>query len=275
MSGVPIASEPVLKALSYLVAVADATDAPSRAAVDAYALLPFPQSAREKFWSGRSRESLLTSAMFHHEHSDDSTTDYLVASGMASHSPREGVRVADVGRAFLAGAAKLLDAAQTDAVVEVVGHLDDPVTNARALIEIAKLEEPLLIDPYLPASALFDLLGHAEVRRVLAADPLPGRKIAGQTRDERRRDLGIVLSAYPDAEVRLVEAEAKLLHDRLALPKAGAGLMIGASLGGAQLTVVSHLSEYTTGLLRAHYEDVWKGADPIAVVDSLDGSASG
>ena len=91
---------------------------------------------------------------------------------------------------------KLVDSVQADEVVEVVGHLDDPVTNARALIEVAKLEEPLLIDPYLPASALFDLFGHAEVRRVLAADPLPGRKIAGQTRDERRRDLGIVPVSY-------------------------------------------------------------------------------
>lgn len=154
MSGVQIASEAVLKALGYLVAVADANDAPSRAEVDAYALLPFPQSAREKFWSGRPRDSVLTSAMFHHEHSDDSTTDYLVASGMAVHSPREGVRITDVGRAFLAGAAKLVDSVQADEVVEVVGHLDDPVTNARALIEVAKLEEPLLIDPYLPASAL-------------------------------------------------------------------------------------------------------------------------
>jgi hypothetical protein len=264
---VPVASDAVLKALGFLAAVAGAGEAPSRAAVDAYALMPFPQSGREKFWSGRPRESPLSAAMFQYEYSDDSTTDYLVASGLASSSPRDGVRITDIGRAFLAGAPRLANSDQKDAVLEVVGHLDDPVTNARVLIEVAKLDEPLFIDPYLPASALFDVLGHAEVRRVLAADPFSGRKIAGQTREERRRDFGIVLSAHPDAEVRLVDAEAKLLHDRLALPRTGSGLMVGASLGGAQLTVVSHLSETTTDLLRAHYEEVWSGADPIAAVD--------
>ena len=154
---------------------------------------------------------------FQYEYSDDSTTDYLVASGLASSSPRDGVRITDIGRVFLAGAPRLANSDQKDAVLEVVGHLDDPVTNARVLIEVAKLDEPLFIDPYLPASALFDVLGHAEVRRVLAADPFSGRKIAGQTREERRRDFGIVLSALhvPPASAQKLRSQNDSLNASL------------------------------------------------------------
>jgi hypothetical protein len=61
----------------------------------------------------------------------------------------------------------------------------------------------------------------------------------------------------------------KELHDRYVLPASGVGLMIGTSLGGSQLTVITHLSEDTTQILRDHYEGLWAQGNVLAPIRRL------
>lgn len=100
---VPITSEPLLKALAYLIAVADNSGvAPTRAQVDAYALAEYPRSRWDKSLSGVSRYSGLMRSAIAYGHEDDSTTDYLVATGLAA-SNRQGVHITELGRAYFVG----------------------------------------------------------------------------------------------------------------------------------------------------------------------------
>ncbi len=193
--------------------------------------------------------------------------EYLLRTGMAEDEERnEELSITPVGLAFLRGLEKLESSGTPgESVLEVVGRLEDPITYSKLLTEIDKQADALVIDPYLPSGDMLTLIELPSVRRVLTRDI----SIKGQKQEERKRHLAIALGARPDVELRFLDKAIKELHDRYVLPSQGEGLMIGTSLGGTQLTVVTHLSADSTDVLRQHYEKVWEQATPLAPIARL------
>jgi hypothetical protein len=193
-------------------------------------------------------------------------SDYLLQTGLAIEHGG-GLKLTKVGAALRTGVERYASHGSSDQeVLEVVGRLDDPITYARLLTEIDKQQRALVIDPYLPSGDLLTLIELASVERVLTRDI----GTHGQGREERKRHLAIALGARPEVQLRFLPPEVKELHDRLVLPRSeGAGLMIGTSLGGSQVTVISHLSEDTTSVLRGHYEALWVQGEPLEPIERI------
>lgn len=190
-----------------------------------------------------------------------SVATYLLATGMAVEHGG-GLRLSKVGRAFETGAERYSRSDTADGgKLEVVGRLEDPVVYARLLTEIDKLPESLVVDPYLPPADLLALLELPSVNRVLTKDA----SIKGQKQEDRRRHLAIGLGSRPEVELRFLPAEMRELHDRHVLAGSGdeGGLTIGTSLGGSQMTVITHLGVETTQVLRSHYDSLWERALPL------------
>lgn len=264
----PLTSPAVLRALGYLILVNDNGVKPSATQLDVYALAHFSLSARDKFFRDEPRRSALMDGAIAWDYGDDSTTGYLVATGMA-HDEGDGIQVTELGRAFYAGAINAsFPEARNEDVIEVVGRLEDPGTYARLLTEIDRLGEALLVDPYLPSQDLFALLSLPGITRVLTKDT----RVAGEQRDDRRRRLAVALGSQDRAELRFVESSVRELHDRYVIPADGSALMIGTSLGGTQVTVTTRLSLDTTELLRTHYEALWGAAEALPPIQRPDAS---
>lgn len=206
---------------------------------------------------------------------------YLVDAGLARrHGSTDGVEISAIGLGVLAAE----DAGDHDtagrfdasAPVEVVGRLTDAVVYAKLLIEINKLNEALLVDPYLLPSDLLQIVRLGNVKKVLTTDQSAG----GISRAKRKGQLAIALGAAAEsAELRFSATDKTELHDRVVLPISGQGIMIGTSLGGTQVTVITHLSEDNTVLLRKHYLPIFQAGenlDPVvrAPLAELDDGAT-
>lgn len=267
----PLTSPTTLRALGYLIVVNDNGVRPSAAQLDVYALARFPLSAREKFFRDEPRRSALIDGAIAWDYEDDSTTGYLLVTGMADDEG-DGIQVTALRRAFYSGALTAADTgARAAEVIEVVGRLEDPVVYARLLTEIDRLGESLLVDPYLPSQDLFALLSLPGITQVLTRDT----GISGEQRDDRRRRLAVALGSQSRGELRLLDPSIRELHDRYVIPTVGSALMIGTSLGGTQVTVTTQLSEDTTALLRSHYGAIWSVARSLAPIQRPDQSAEG
>lgn len=150
--------------------------------------------------------------------------------------------------------------------VEVVGRMTDPAFYSRLLTRIDDVQQALIIDPYLHPDDLMTLLEIPSVQRVLTkrARMTPPRPM---DIDDRTRKLGFAIGSRSDVELRLAAPGTNELHDRLVLPReAGAGVLIGTSLGGTQMTVVTHLSVEATSALRAHFEAIWDSGEQVMPV---------
>lgn len=210
---------------------------------------------------------------------DPTVTAYLARVGFTVQT-RDGLSLTRTGFAFARGLAQMDRMAQTpdadSAPIEVVGRLDDAFTYARLLAQIDAIDEAFIIDPYLAPPELSSLLQLPRVRRVLTKRaPVTGRRKL--TADDRTTQLQIHLGANPAVELRLLPPEKRELHDRLVLPPHGPGLIIGTSLGGSQLTVVTSLGEDSTAQLRAHYDELWsesEAVEPIARPEAEEVSAT-
>lgn len=244
--------ENVLRALELIALVNPREVFPSREVVDA-----FVATAPPNVWSlavgvakGLSRPA------------PGHVAAYLVDTGLAiDHGG--GLKLTKVGAALREGLQREEGrVGHEQPLLEVVGRLQDPVVYAKLLTEIDKLENVMVVDPYLPSEDLLALLGLPAVNRVLSRDT----HIRGQAQEDRRRRLQIAIGARPDVELRFQSPGARELHDRVVLPETGPGLMMGTSLGGAQMTVITHLSDDTTVVLREHYEQLWVESEQVAPI---------
>lgn len=190
------------------------------------------------------------------------TTNYLVDARLLRNA-RSSLLVTAAGEALIRAAEPKRGQPSGGAVMEVVGRLNDPFAYAELLTRIDDVADAMVIDPYLPPADLAVLLQLGSVRRVLTND----QKAAGLEKADREQKLRIALGARPGVELRLAPAKGNTLHDRLVLPRSGGeGMLLGASLGGSQLTVATRLSTEATSALRAHYDAVWRDgvrAEPI------------
>lgn len=182
------------------------------------------------------------------------TTEYLVDARLLRNA-RFTLIVTAAGEALIRATEPEGGQASDGAVVEVVGRLSDPFAYAQLLTRIDDVADAMVIDPYLPPADLAVLLQLGSVRRVLTND----QNAAGLSKADRGQKLRIALGARPGVELRFAPAKGNTLHDRLVLPRLGGeGMLLGASLGGSQLTVATRLSAESTSVLRAHYEVVWR-----------------
>lgn len=161
------------------------------------------------------------------------------------------VSITDAGAALVRAALNTREGPQ---VLEVVGRMDDPFMYAELLTRIDEMDSPMVIDPYLQPDDLRTLLRISGVGRVLTSES--ARR--NQTKEERTRKLGIALGVQAQVPLRIANPESKELHDRLVIPQSGEALIMGTSLGGTQLTVMTKVSVETTAVLREHYEQVWR-----------------
>lgn len=146
------------------------------------------------------------------------------------------------------------------APLEVVGRMTDPFVYAELLTRIDDVEASMLIDPYLHPRDLTALLKLSEVRRVLTLNT----QIKGMSREERTQKHRISLGARPEVELRFASDESRELHDRMIIPSGdGESLMVGTSLGGTQLTVITRVGAGPTAALRAHYDSIWDAGGPV------------
>lgn len=193
---------------------------------------------------------------------DRTVTDYLTRVGFAEQGLGT-ISLTATGMAF-ARALEQPDGKVGDesALIEVIGRLEDPFTYAALLTQVDSREHALVVDPFLPAPELSSLLRLPRVERVLTRRThLSGKR--KQDADTRNTHLQIALGANPSVELRLLPNEVRELHDRLVLPASGPGLVIGTSLGGSHLTVITSLGEDTTRELRTYYDSLWDQAVPL------------
>ncbi len=267
----PLASDVVLRGLRYL-AVVNASDVfPTGDQVDAFVYTEVPRVPTDLFETATTSVSL---AAFLSQFDRKSVAEYLMTTGMAAEHGG-GLRLTKVGRAFEIGVERhSSQGIHAEGKLEVVGRLEDPIVYAKLLTEIDKLSNSLVVDPYLPPADLFALLELPNVTRVLTKDA----SIKGQNEGDRRRHLAIALGSRPEMAVRFLPTRMRELHDRLVLPGGDqGGLSIGTSLGGSQVTVITHLGIESTQVLRAHYDALWDQAvplEPIARIGQGDESAT-
>lgn len=183
----------------------------------------------------------------------------LVALGLAEVA-LGGLQPSARAEAFLARVdrdqQRLLQDGMQGSGAAIVGVPNEPLVYASILTELARLDDVLFVDPYLAADDLVVLQQLDTIGRVLT-----GSKLVHDRREQgnRRALLAIAVGKKPGLEVRT----SREIHDRYAIPRSGAGLMLGASLGSAKMTTVIRLSDEVTATLRAHLEGVWIGADPV------------
>lgn len=183
------------------------------------------------------------------------TIEYLLDAGVFSQD-RAGVLLTPVGQVIY-NAALAADGPVRGTPIEVVGRLNDPFTYAELLTRVNDVQDAMVVDPYLPPDDLRALLRLDNIRRVLTLD----QRAAGLDRDDRRTKLGIALGARPDVQLRFARSVDRELHDRLMLPSGqGEAMILGTSLGGTQLTVITRLGAAATDVLRNHYESVWEAS---------------
>jgi len=181
------------------------------------------------------------------------TAAYLIDARLLVRR-RSGVTLTPAGRAVLASASG-------SDTVEVTGRMTDPFFYAEVLERIDGVPNSMIVDPYIHPDDVGTLLRLPGVRRILTRGDAP---VAKMNPGERRRLLPIVMSANPAVQLRYAANGSEDLHDRLVLPAApGPGVALGTTLGARHFTVVTGLSEHATGLLRRHYETVWKHASTV------------
>lgn len=141
----------------------------------------------------------------------------------------------------------------------IIGVPSEPLTYAGILSALAGLDDVLFVDPYLAAIDLEALQKVGTVSRALTGSRLV------RDRDERG-DRATLLAISAGRDPRLAVRVSAEIHDRYAIPSSGAGLMLGASLGGTKTTTILELSAEATQLVRANHERLWDSAQPISPI---------
>ncbi|WP_146244676.1 hypothetical protein [Curtobacterium sp. MCPF17_018] len=187
--------------------------------------------------------------------------DDLVALGLA-RTALGGYTPTDAGRRALAN----IDAAAEAAArrtpdsdpVAVIGVAREPVFYSAVLTQLIDLPDVLIVDPYLGADDVRVLARITSVSRVLTG-PRPVKDRNEKSPESRLQHLALAVGTRPDLKVRLTTT----IHDRYMLPSEGAGLMLGASLGGSKVTTAIELSEDATADHRGTFDTIWADAEPV------------
>lgn len=194
--------------------------------------------------------------------------DDLVALGLAK-SARGGYAPTDAGLRALANIDAATEAAARRTLdsdpVAVIGVAREPVFYSAVLSQLVDLNDVLVVDPYLGADDVRVLARITSVSRVLTG-PRPVEDRKEKSSESRLEHLALAAGTRLGLEVRLTTA----IHDRYMLPSGGAGLMLGASLGGSKVTTAVELSEDATADLRSTFATIWTEADSVDPITAPD-----
>jgi hypothetical protein len=179
-------------------------------------------------------------------------SNYLIRTGLALDLG--GMFVTDEGRALLKALnVPALDESAGD-VFEIVLRADNPFAYAQALEALSRHgDDCMLVEPYFRLEQLMDIAELDNITRVLTGP---------RGKRQEREVLAVGLAGLPEhreLEVRV----ATSLHDRYLIPKNGAALMLGASLGGIgkKVSTLTTLGEVASTALAHAHESIWAEAE--------------
>jgi hypothetical protein len=257
-----VATPELLRTLRYVRTLAEQGVHPTLAQVTVYGDAAFPRVELRNNYEEEMRQE----AMWEYHYAAVSTvTEYLMRVGWIEETLR-GIELTKVGWAIDAGSDG--GGNVVAGVMNVVLKGNDPVSYLAFIDAIQRVRGEsavMIVDPYMPSSHLPALVRNAGVTRLLTSDV--GVHDAGESREKRTAAFQLILGAQERSGLRIRYAARGAIHDRLILPDEGAGLMLGRSLGGRQMTAVVELDEVITELFRDHYRARWDNATPVEPTD--------
>lgn len=142
----------------------------------------------------------------------------------------------------------------------LVGSPSDPRFYGAVLETLSRMENVLLVDPFLAVADLNVIAQVGKIDRILTGNrPVLDR---GEKRnDAQARLVGLRIAAGMQAHLDL--RTSTRIHDRYALPSEGKGYMIGASMGSQKVTSLVELSEPATKKLLREHLDIWSHAEKV------------
>lgn len=238
--------------LAFVQAANDGGIEPTSEDVEAWLAEPTPTSDMLGGWVGRHMRTTLGSK---------STTEHALRLGwLASGSQGRHLRITPLGRALLRSHYNEPDA--TEAVL--IADNRDPLAYPRLIGALTDVGPGLLVDPYLDAQELLDIVEHTQLERV----------VVGQKDKAKTTRLRLALK-NPEIAAKVEIRASSEVHDRMVISATGAVWLIGASLN-----TVSRRSSFTTltpmpgaaaDVLRNRVEECWSSASALTLPDDRQG----
>lgn len=257
-----IATPELLRTLRYVRTLAEQGIHPTLAQVTVYGDAGFPRVELRNNYEEEMRQEAMWE---YHYASVGTVAEYLMRVGWIEETPR-GIELTKIGWAIDAGSDG--SGAVSARVMNIVLKGNDPISYLAFIDAIQRVRGDsavMVVDPYMPSAHLPALVGSAGVTRLLTSDVAVHD--AAESREKRKTAFGLLLGAHAEGGLRVRYAARGAIHDRLILPDKGAGLMLGRSLGGRQMTAVVELDEAITDLFRDHYRARWDEAVSVDPVD--------
>lgn len=236
------------RALSFVQAANDGGFQPKSEDVEAWLAEPTSTSDMLGGWVWRHMRTTLGS---------NSTTEHALSLGwLASGSRGQHLTISPLGRALLRSHDSEPDT--TDAVL--VADNRDPLAYPRLIGALTDVGPGLLVDPYLDAQELLDIVEHTQLERV----------VVGQKDKAKTTRLKMTLR-NPEIAAKVEVRASSEVHDRMVISATGAVWLIGASLN-----TVSRRSSFTTltpmpgpaaEVLRDRVEECWSSASALSPSD--------
>jgi len=241
-----IADERVHRVLSYMAELEKYGYSPTSKDIKRYALNPY-------------RSSDLIIVRRFPEFGKQPVVDYLEEMCWIEEEDENaiGMRLSALGQTVL----KALDEEQEKAKPPEMVVLDDgnPLSYARLIREISRLDECMIADPYFRLESLEDVVAHTTCTRLLTSEHIGDTELDGLA--IAVRDLGAEGNRRVDARV----SSDKEFHDRFAIPPAGPVLFVGVSLGGIgkNFSIMGKISEPIASMIREKYEVFWAASNQL------------
>lgn len=243
-----IADEITHRVLAYVAAVQRQGERLTSQQVDMYAWAP---DHRVEVTSSIGT-SLRWAAILTSRSEEETFTDYLERLGWVDISDRQ-VSITRTGTAVLRALnAPALDERDAPSL-EIVLDPQDPFAYARALGELAQIEDALIVDAYFRLEQLIDVTELGNVSRVLTS----------RRSNAEMKTLASGLAALPaerPIEIRLGDN----LHDRFFIPPAGPVRGLGTSLNGVgkrSTTLLTTIGHDAGDVIRKLFNDKWRDAE--------------
>lgn len=178
----------------------------------------------------------------------------LLRLGWLQKGSNKGLTVTPLGRALLNSDESEEAGVDETGVLLLQGR--DPLAWGKLVGSISELEEVYIVDPFLRAEQLAQLVEHADVHRVLIGPKIGKRAVT---------ELKVLLAAPGYGSLAIRQAPHGMLHDRYIVDPLSVR-MLGASMngvGGAATTVVFPLPDEHGTYIRQRAEEWWEGSEDL------------
>ena len=176
----------------------------------------------------------------------------------------KGLRLTALGKALLKAA--LLDSGVTDTDVLMLAA-QDTLAWGKLLGHISELGDCLIVDPYLKAPELSQIIEHTTAARILVGPGLRNAELI---------ELRVLLGTNSRRDIEIRQAPPRTLHDRYFINDDVVHL-IGASMnniGGTTTTMLVPLPDDPATLIRNASKEWWDVSVPLAPSTNDEGTSS-